>query len=68
MLLILYKTETTKFVKQQNLMLYHTIPTFNDPEKEAFLSKREFSILATLNLSSANAFDLVKVQILVNTC
>ena len=44
--------------------LYHTIPTFNNPEERAFwkhffiLSRTNFTIWITFNLSSANAFNL----------
>ena len=70
------------------LTLYHTIPTFNNPEEEGFgkhcwkrrkcwlpafspfptvfsaLSKREIVTLATFDLSSANALNLVMSKIL----
>ena len=60
------------------LTLYHTIPTFNDPEEEAWkktvwekekmlfstLSGREVIILATFDFLSANALKLVKSRYL----
>ena len=73
---------------ESSLTLYHTILTFNDPEKEGFckhcgkrrkcwlpafspfpaiistLTKTEIFILATLNLSSANALNLDHSKIL----
>ena len=53
------------------LTFNHTIQTLNDPKEELRLSKtlstlstREIIILATFNLSSANAFNLVMSEIL----
>ena len=59
------------------LIFYHLIPTFNDPEsfekiveqrenacnQHFLVSKTEVIILATLNLLSANAFNLVIAKI-----
>ena len=65
-------------VSDFKLTFYYTILTFNNPEEEAFrlpafspfptmfstLSRREIIILATFDLSSAHALNLVNSKIL----